>query len=69
MLHYSIRTRDADFSDSYFPSVTFTQSGERGEEAVEYTDFTYAEGQDPLNEYPGYDTKESNGEILVMLEL
>ena len=35
--------------------------------AVEYTDCTSAEGQDPTNEYPVYDTKQSDGEVPVML--
>ena len=35
---------------------------------VEYTDCTSAEGPDPPpNECPGYDTKQSNGEVPVML--
>ena len=30
--------------------------------AVEYTDFTFAEGYPPpRNEYPGYDSKQSDG--------
>ena len=38
--------------------------------AVEYTDCIYAEGKDcPLNECPGCDTKQSDGEVPVMLEL
>ena len=40
--------------------------------AVEYTDCTSAEGQDPTphpNECPGYDTKQSDGEVPVVLEL
>ena len=37
--------------------------------AVEYTDCISAERQDPLNECPGYDTKQSDGEAPVMLEL
>ena len=36
--------------------------------AVEYTDCTSAEGY-PHNKCPGYDTKQSDGEVLVMLEL
>ena len=36
---------------------------------VEYTDCTSAEGKTPTNEYPGYDTKQSDGEVPVMLEL
>ena len=36
---------------------------------VEYSDCTSAEGQDLPNECPGYDTKQSDGEVLVMLEL
>ena len=37
---------------------------------VEYTDCFSAEGQDtPPNEYPGYDTKQSDGEVPVMMEL
>ena len=38
--------------------------------AVEYTDCTSAEGYEPhLNECSGYDTKQSDGEVPVMLEL
>ena len=36
---------------------------------VEYTDCFSAEGQDPSNECSGYDTKQSDGEIPMMLEL
>ena len=39
-------------------------------ELVEYTDCTSAEVYDlHLNECPGYDTKHSNGEVPVILEL
>ena len=46
---------------------TFAQSAG----AVEYTDCTSAEGEDSSlpNECPGYDTKQSDGEVLEMLEL
>ncbi len=37
--------------------------------AVEYTDCTSAEGQDPPNECPGYDTKQSDGGALGNTEL
>ena len=38
--------------------------------AVEYTDCTSAEGQDPHpNECPGYDTKQFDGEVPVMQQL
>ena len=37
--------------------------------AVEYTDCLFAEGQDPHNEYPGYDTKQFDGEVPGMLEI
>ena len=37
--------------------------------AVKYTDRFFAEGLDPLNECPGYDTKLSDDEVLVMREL
>ena len=37
--------------------------------AVEYTDCTSAEGQDPPSECPGYDTKQSDGEVPAVLEL
>ena len=37
--------------------------------AVEYTDFTSAEGWDPPNECPGYDTKRSDGDVAIMLGL
>ena len=35
---------------------------------VEYTDCISVEGKDLLNGYPAYDTKQSDGEALVMLE-
>ena len=34
---------------------------------LEYTDCTPAERQKPHNEWPGYDTKQSDGEVQVML--
>ena len=37
--------------------------------AVEYTDYFSADGSGPTNESPGYGTKQSDIEILVMLEL
>ena len=37
--------------------------------AVEYTNCISAEEQDPHNECLGYDTKQSDGEVPVMLEL
>ena len=37
--------------------------------AAEYTDCISAEGQNFLDDYPGYDTKQSDRETLVMLEL
>ena len=38
--------------------------------AVEYTDCNSAEGWDPPhNEYPGYDTKQSDGEVSAVLGL
>ena len=37
--------------------------------AVEYTDCFSAEGLDPLNRCPGYDTKQSDGEAPVIIEL
>ena len=37
--------------------------------AVEYTDWTSAEGYNPRNECPGYDTKQSDGEVTAVLEL
>ena len=37
--------------------------------AVEYTDCISAEELDPTNECPGYDTKPSDDEVPVMLEL
>ena len=37
--------------------------------AVEYNDCVSGDGSDSFNEYPGYDTKLSDGEALVMLEL
>ena len=37
--------------------------------AVEYTDGTSAEEKDPPNECPGYDTKQSDGEVPAVLEL
>ena len=37
--------------------------------AIEYTDCISAEGLDPINKCPGYDTKQTDGEALEMLEL
>ena len=37
--------------------------------AVKYTDCFSAEGLEPPNECPGYDTKQSDGEVPAMLEL
>ena len=37
--------------------------------AVIYSDCTYAEGKTPTNECPGYDTKQSDGDVPVILEL
>ena len=37
--------------------------------AVEYTDCISAEGKPHTNECPGYDTKQTDGENTVMLEL
>ena len=37
--------------------------------AVEYTDCFSAEGYDPSNECPGYDTKQSDSEFQAMPEL
>ena len=37
--------------------------------ALEYTDCISAEGYDSPNECPGYDTKQSDSEVPVMLEL
>ena len=34
--------------------------------AVEYTDCFFAEGKTSTNECPGYDTKQSDGEVPVM---
>ena len=49
---------------SYYASVAQSAG------AVEYTDWFSAEKLDPPpNECPVYDTKQSDGEILVMLEL
>ena len=38
--------------------------------AVEYTPTAYLQrGKTPPNKYPGYGTKQSDGEVTVMLEL
>ena len=37
--------------------------------AAEYTDCISAEGSDTPSECPGYDTKQSDGKVPVMLEL
>ena len=37
--------------------------------AVEYTDCTSAEDEDTLNECPGFDTKQSNGDLPMTLGL
>ena len=47
----------------------FNQYVAQSAEAVEYTDCTTAEGQDPPDECPGYDTKQSDGEVPAVLEL
>ena len=53
-------------ADSQWPSNQIDQSAG----AVEYTNCTSAEGHPLLpNEYPGYDTKQYDGEVPVMLEL
>ena len=53
-------------SDSKFPLVFIVQSAG----AVEYSDCISAEELDtPPNECPGYDTKQSDGGVPVMLEL
>ena len=41
----------------------------QSDRAVEYTGCISTEEQDPPNEFPGYDTKQSDGEVPVMLEL
>ena len=49
----------------FFPMPVAQSAG-----AVEYIDCFSAEGQDPLpNECPRYDTKQSDSEVPVMLEL
>ena len=45
--------------------IDFTQSAE----AVEYTNCFSVEGKTPPNECPGYDTKQSDGEVPAVLEL
>ena len=45
------------------------QSAGAGAGVVEYTDCFSVEGKYPLNESPGYDTKQSDGEAPVILEL
>ena len=48
-----------------FPSISAKSAG-----AVEYTDCTFAVGvRPPPNEYPRYDTKQSDGEVPVILEI
>ena len=37
--------------------------------AIKYIDCISAEGQESPNECPGYDTKQSDGKVLVVLEL
>ena len=44
--------------------MSLTQSAR----AAEYTDCMSAEGYDFLNQYPIYDTKQSDGEAPIMLE-
>ena len=48
-----------------FSTVVVSQSAG----AIEYTDCFSAEGKDPRKECPGYDTKKSDGEVPVMLQL
>ena len=46
-------------------SIWFAQSAG----AVEYTDCFSAEGYDPLNKCPGYDTKQCDSKVPIMLKL
>ena len=51
-------------------SSTLTPNGiAQFAEAVEYTECISAEGLDPTNECPGYDTKQSDGEAPLVLEI
>ena len=54
------------YESTLLPKNKITQSAG----TVEYTDCISAEGLDsPHNKCPGYDTKQSDGEVPVMLEL
>ena len=50
-------------------SVIFNNPITQSDGAVEYTDCTSAERQDPTNRCPEYDTKQSDGEVPVILDL
>ena len=47
---------------------TFIDDRAQSVGAEEYTDCISSEGYDSPNKYPGYDTKQSDGEAPVMLE-
>ena len=47
----------------------FVLAQSAGVGVVEYTDRTSAEGQDPPNKCPAYNTEQSDGEVPVMLQL
>ena len=51
--------------DGWFYGVSVAKSAW----AVEYTDCISAEREDLPNEYPGYDTKQTHGEVPLMLVL
>ena len=45
------------------------KSGAQSTEAIKYTDYISASRWDSLNESPGYDIKQSDGDFPAMLEL
>ena len=66
------RTNTVEYKLFYSPwyglnNTTFNLAQSAG--ATEYTDCISAKGQDSPNECPGYEAKQSDGEVLVMLEL
>ena len=66
MLVFFIKNDRQRFRVDFFINIFFALSAG----AVEYTDCNSAEGQDtPTNACPGYDTKQSDGEVPGMLEL
>ena len=57
------------FPDQNARMLAFQTLQSQSAGAVEYTDCISAEEYDSPNENPAYDTKQSDGEVLVILQL